>query len=350
MTDDFYHLMGVPEDASRTEIRAAFRHKVQEYHPDHNDDPRATAQFTALKMAYDTLNDEDERQAYDRLGHEEYVSERLDGLPAPEQWPSTGTSGGTDETTHDRADRSATSQSTTATDRSAGAGGQSTTATGSSRASNSRSNSGTRTTTDGGGATPTKTSSHAAAGHGNGDSGLYDVAIEWLLRNDVVQWLVGWRLLYLSVVLYLSGVSAYVIEQRTAIGTALDGLVTNGELLASRGDLVSMSQFLLDGLSTTSPAAVLFAVGIVCYPAVVFVLVSITRKTPGWRPTLLYVAAALAPALGVLAAMLTGPDSATFPLAVDVVVFLLAPVGAFVTMLFSANVRPVLLQRLERDG
>ncbi|HMB50576.1 MAG TPA: DnaJ domain-containing protein, partial [Natronoarchaeum rubrum] len=33
MTNDFYDLLGVDEDASKEEIRDAFREMVQEYHP-----------------------------------------------------------------------------------------------------------------------------------------------------------------------------------------------------------------------------------------------------------------------------------------------------------------------------
>jgi len=86
VADDFYALLEVPRDASQEEIRDAFREKVQIYHPDHNDDPRANAQFTALRKAYDTLGDPVERNAYDRIGHLDYVAKRLDGLPDPEKW------------------------------------------------------------------------------------------------------------------------------------------------------------------------------------------------------------------------------------------------------------------------
>ena len=88
MTKDFYDLLGVDEDASKGEVRDAFREMVQEYHPDRNDDPRATAQFTAIKKAYDTLKDPSERQSYDRLGHTTYVAKRMDGMPDPSSWPS----------------------------------------------------------------------------------------------------------------------------------------------------------------------------------------------------------------------------------------------------------------------
>lgn len=107
MTHDFYDLLDVSEDASQEDIKEAFRSRVQEVHPDLNDDPRAPAQFTALKKGYDTLNDPVERKAYDRLGHRDYVAKRLEGLPDPDQWKpansegdgSEGTSSGSTGTT-----------------------------------------------------------------------------------------------------------------------------------------------------------------------------------------------------------------------------------------------------------
>ncbi len=83
---DFYDLLGVAPDAPQEDVQRAFRRRVREYHPDRNDDPRAPAQFIALKKAYDTLGDPKERDAYDRLGHETYVSERISGLPSVETW------------------------------------------------------------------------------------------------------------------------------------------------------------------------------------------------------------------------------------------------------------------------
>jgi len=138
MTVDFYDLLGIDRDASQEEVRRAFRDQVREYHPDRNDDPRAPAQFTAIKKAYETLGDSKERDDYDRLGHNTYCAKRINGLPSAEEWqlPDQDDTGGSRATPggdapSGSASGSTRSKATTSADRrTTGTGGERTTVDG----------------------------------------------------------------------------------------------------------------------------------------------------------------------------------------------------------------------------
>jgi molecular chaperone DnaJ len=72
MTEDFYDVLGVSQDASEEDIEAAYRKKAAKYHPDVSDDPNAETKFKKIKKAKEVLTDEEKRQAYDRMGHERF--------------------------------------------------------------------------------------------------------------------------------------------------------------------------------------------------------------------------------------------------------------------------------------
>ena len=63
MLPPFYELLGVGEDASAQQVRAAFKQRAVQLHPDKGGDP---ALFAALREAYDTLADPERRAEYDR--------------------------------------------------------------------------------------------------------------------------------------------------------------------------------------------------------------------------------------------------------------------------------------------
>jgi molecular chaperone DnaJ len=73
MTEDFYDILGVSRDATEEEIEQAYREAVREYHPDVSDDPEAEDKFKKAKTAKEVLTDEEKRQLYDQLGHEQFV-------------------------------------------------------------------------------------------------------------------------------------------------------------------------------------------------------------------------------------------------------------------------------------
>ncbi|MFC6717592.1 J domain-containing protein [Natrialbaceae archaeon GCM10025810] len=73
MGETYYEVLWVGPDASQDEITAAYRERVLEIHPDHNDDPDAAEQFASVSEAESVLSDGAERARYDRLGHDTYV-------------------------------------------------------------------------------------------------------------------------------------------------------------------------------------------------------------------------------------------------------------------------------------
>lgn len=95
---DFYRILGVARDATRTAIKQAYRRLARKLHPDTARSDRS-AEFHAVQAAYDTLVDAARRRRYDQ---DLAASERFDtldfsfvSLPSPLRRPvSPGTVSG----------------------------------------------------------------------------------------------------------------------------------------------------------------------------------------------------------------------------------------------------------------
>ncbi|EMI27699.1 DnaJ C-terminal domain-containing protein [Rhodopirellula europaea] len=69
MAEDLYQTLGVSRDADKGELTKAYRKLARKYHPDMNpDNPDAQEKFKRVQEAYEVLNDEQKRAAYDRYG------------------------------------------------------------------------------------------------------------------------------------------------------------------------------------------------------------------------------------------------------------------------------------------
>ncbi len=67
---DYYEVLGVNKEASKSEIKKAYRKKAMEFHPDRNkENPEAERKFKEASEAYEVLHDKQKRQRYDQFGH-----------------------------------------------------------------------------------------------------------------------------------------------------------------------------------------------------------------------------------------------------------------------------------------
>ncbi len=68
--EDYYDILGVGRDASKEEIKKAYRKKAKKYHPDKNPDntEEAREKFKKISEAYEVLADDEKRKRYDRYG------------------------------------------------------------------------------------------------------------------------------------------------------------------------------------------------------------------------------------------------------------------------------------------
>jgi len=69
-TMDYYEILGVDKNATKDDLKKAFRQKARQYHPDVNKAPDAAEKFKEIGKAYETLSDDNKRQIYDRYGED----------------------------------------------------------------------------------------------------------------------------------------------------------------------------------------------------------------------------------------------------------------------------------------
>lgn len=66
---DYYEVLGVDRDATKQDIRKAYRKLARQYHPDVNKAADAEEKFKEVKEAYEVLKDDQKRAQYDQFGH-----------------------------------------------------------------------------------------------------------------------------------------------------------------------------------------------------------------------------------------------------------------------------------------
>jgi molecular chaperone DnaJ len=67
---DYYEILGVQKNASKDEIKKAYRKQALKYHPDKNPgDKSAEEKFKEAAEAYEVISNDEKRARYDRFGH-----------------------------------------------------------------------------------------------------------------------------------------------------------------------------------------------------------------------------------------------------------------------------------------
>lgn len=66
---DYYEVLGVPRNATKDDIKRAYRKLAMQYHPDRNKSPDAEEKFKEISEAYAVLSDDQKRAEYDMYGH-----------------------------------------------------------------------------------------------------------------------------------------------------------------------------------------------------------------------------------------------------------------------------------------
>ena len=68
---DYYKILGVDRNIPQSEVRAAYRKRAKQFHPDlHPDDPKAKAKFQVLCDVYVVIGDPEKRKKYDQYGEQ----------------------------------------------------------------------------------------------------------------------------------------------------------------------------------------------------------------------------------------------------------------------------------------
>ncbi|KAA8545616.1 hypothetical protein F0562_020400 [Nyssa sinensis] len=65
---DYYAVLGVSRNASKSEIKSAYRKLARSCHPDVNKEPTAEEKFKEISNAYEVLSDDEKRSIYDKYG------------------------------------------------------------------------------------------------------------------------------------------------------------------------------------------------------------------------------------------------------------------------------------------
>ncbi|MFO7711203.1 MAG: molecular chaperone DnaJ [Candidatus Woesearchaeota archaeon] len=70
MSKDYYEVLGVDKNASKDDIKKAYKRLAKKYHPDINKEEGSADKFKEVNEAFSVLSDDQKRQQYDTFGSE----------------------------------------------------------------------------------------------------------------------------------------------------------------------------------------------------------------------------------------------------------------------------------------
>ena len=73
MSRDYYDILGVSRNASKEEIKKAYRKLALKWHPDKNKSAEAEEKFKEINEAYEVLSNQQKRKTYDQFGHQAFT-------------------------------------------------------------------------------------------------------------------------------------------------------------------------------------------------------------------------------------------------------------------------------------
>ena len=73
-SESYYDVLGIPRNATETDIKKAYRTLAKKYHPDVCKEPGAEEKFKSINEAYSVLSDDAKRRQYDQLGHDNFTN------------------------------------------------------------------------------------------------------------------------------------------------------------------------------------------------------------------------------------------------------------------------------------